>query len=131
MKNITILLFLILSVSSVRAQSKYTKQAVAYAEAGDYNKAIELETKGLKLIENSKGKHNIEYVFALFNLGLYYTEIDDNKKVKEIAIEIENTPLDLRDDDNYDYIEMLDELADYYLISFDYDHAISLDALQR
>lgn len=111
------------------SQTAYSKQASDCAHNGDYDKAIRLETKGLNQLEKSIGKDNARYINALYNLALYYSYIEKDDVADEIFNQIEQAPISIdvdEDYDYYDYYEILNLIATYYENLTEYDHAITI-----
>ena len=124
-KFIYIFLFL-LSALVVKAQSSYSEQALQYAQEGNFEKAIELETENLKLIEKTKGKNTANYVTSLQNLAVYYSYLENY----QLAIRLEAESLKFWEEtlgkNNPYYVRTLERLASYHADTGNYNEAIRL-----
>lgn len=129
MRRFFIYILFFATVMSARSQSQYFEQARECVNNDDYEKAISLQSKGVKLLEKNPGKNSIPYVKALYDLAIYKSYVGRSDEADVLFNQIESTPItpvssDL--DENYDYYEIMDLMAQYYETDFDYPHAIAI-----
>ena len=111
MKKIFLIGLLLSIFVTVNAQTDYSELARQQAELGNYEEAIRLESENLKLIEQSRGKNNEDYISSLMIIVLYNAYLDNYKEAIQLGTEASKIIADTQGKDNVEYTASLYYLA--------------------
>ena len=129
MKYSLIVILLLACYFNSVAQSAFSSLAKSYAVCGDYEKAIEYETKNLEMIESIQGKNNPTYATSLNNLGVFNASLCNYQeaiRLSTLAMEIYKK---VWGEKHSDYATSLSNLADYNINLGNYQEAIRLGTI--